>query len=66
MLAGIRDACLLTPRFLVLPSYSLNEAQIIIEGWRNHYNTKRPHSAFSYRPPAPETIVPMETRPMMH
>ncbi len=46
--------------------YSLREAQIIIEGWRKHYNTKRPHSALSYRPPAPETIVPMETRPVMH
>ena len=46
--------------------YSLREAQIIIEGWRKHYNTKRPHSALGYRPPAPETIVPMETRPVMH
>ena len=25
--------------------YSLREAQIIIEEWRKHYNTKRPHSA---------------------
>ena len=24
--------------------YSLHEAQIIIEQWRCHYNTKRPHS----------------------
>ena len=46
--------------------YSLREAQIIIEGWRKHYNTKRPQSALGYRPPAPETIVPMEPRPMMH
>ena len=46
--------------------YSLREAQIVIEGWRKHYNTKRPHSALGYRPPAPETIVPMETRPIMH
>ncbi|MCV2891245.1 transposase, partial [Ruegeria aquimaris] len=23
----------------------LKEAQVIIEGWRKHYNTKRPHSA---------------------
>ncbi|NNL19012.1 MAG: integrase catalytic subunit, partial [Boseongicola sp.] len=29
-------------------------------------NTKRPHSALGYRPPAPETIVPMELRPIMH
>ncbi|WP_380052470.1 IS3 family transposase (plasmid) [Falsihalocynthiibacter sp. SS001] len=46
--------------------YTLREAQIIIESWRKHYNTKRPHSALGYRPPAPETIVPMELRPIMH
>ena len=46
--------------------YSLREAQIIIEGWRKHYNTKRPHSALGYRPPAPESIIPMEPRPVMH
>ena len=33
--------------------YSLREAQIIIEEWRKHYNTKRPHRALGYRPPAP-------------
>ena len=37
--------------------YTLKEAQIIIEQWRSHYNTIRPHSALGYRPPAPETIV---------
>ena len=46
--------------------YSLREAQIIIEGWRKHYNQKRPHSALGYRPPAPEAIVPMDQRPSMH
>ena len=46
--------------------YSLTEGQIIIEKWRRHYNTKRPHSALGYRPPAPETVVPMEARPVMH
>ncbi|MEP2717340.1 IS3 family transposase [Pseudophaeobacter sp.] len=46
--------------------YSLREAQIIIERWRSHYNTKRPHSALGYRPPAPEAIVPMDQRPIMH
>jgi putative transposase len=35
--------------------YTLNEAQVIIETWRRHYNTVRPHSALGYRPPAPET-----------
>ncbi len=38
--------------------YSLKEAQIVIEQWRRHYNTVRPHSSLGYRPPAPETIVP--------
>jgi putative transposase len=28
--------------------YSLREAQILIEEWRKHYNTKRPHSALGY------------------
>ena len=45
--------------------YSLREAQILIEQWRKHYNTKRPHSALGYRPPAPETIMPIETSPIM-
>ena len=31
--------------------YSLREAQILIERWRHHYNTVRPHSALGYRPP---------------
>jgi hypothetical protein len=34
--------------------YSLAEAKIIIESWRRHYNTRRPHSSLGYRPPAPE------------
>ena len=46
--------------------YSLREAQIIIEEWRKHYNTKRPHSALGYRPPAPETTIPLDQRPIMH
>ena len=46
--------------------YSLREAQILIEEWRKHYNTKRPHSALGYRPPAPETIVQMDPRPVIH
>ena len=46
--------------------YSLREAQILIEQWRVHYNTVRPHSALGYRPPAPASIVPMDRRPTMH
>ncbi len=36
--------------------YSLREAQIVIESWRHHYNTKRPHSSLGYRPPAPQVV----------
>jgi transposase InsO family protein len=46
--------------------YSLREAQILIERWRRHYNTVRPHSALGYRPPAPKSTVPMGQRPTMH
>jgi len=34
--------------------------------WRKQYNTKRTHSALGYRPPVPETIIPTQTRPIMH
>jgi transposase InsO family protein len=43
----------------------LKEAQIIIEQWKRHYNTKRPHSALGYCPPAPEAVVPMDLKPVM-
>ena len=50
--------------------YSLKEAQVVIEQWRNHYNTVRPHSSLGYRPPAPQTINPFTTHldeaAMMH
>ena len=31
--------------------YSLKEAQIVVEQWRKHYNTIRPHSAIGYHYP---------------
>ncbi len=46
--------------------YSLREAQIGTEQCRKHDNTKRPHSALGYRPPAPESIVQMDRRPTMN
>ena len=49
----LRDECLNGEIF-----YSLKEAQAVIEMWRIHYNTKRPHSSLGYRPPAPLTIAP--------
>jgi putative transposase len=36
--------------------FSLLEAKVMIERWRQHYNTKRPHSSLGYRPPAPEVF----------
>ena len=38
--------------------YSLAEARIVIESWRRHYNTERPHGSLGYRPPAPEVFIP--------
>jgi transposase InsO family protein len=37
--------------------YSLREAQVLIEAWRRHDNTVRPHSALGYQPPAPEVTL---------
>ena len=42
--------------------YSLKEAQILIEMWRKHYNTIRPHSALGYRPPVPATVLIQSTQ----
>lgn len=40
--------------------YTLKEAKVLVERWRVHYNTARPHSSLGYRPPAPQTITPSE------
>ncbi len=37
--------------------YTLTEARIIIESWRRHYNSVRPHSSLGYKPPAPEVFI---------
>ena len=50
----LRDECLNGEIF-----YSLKEAQIVIEQWRQEYNTRRPHSALGYRPPAPGAYSPL-------
>ena len=36
---------------------------MLIERWRRHYNTLRPHSALGYRPPALEAILPRSAGP---
>jgi putative transposase len=37
---------------------TLLEGKVLIERWRQHYNTVRPHSSLDYQPPAPEAIQP--------
>jgi putative transposase len=54
----LRDECLNGEIF-----YSLKEAQIMIEKWRVEYNTKRPHSALGYKPPAPAACSPWGVNP---
>ncbi len=51
--------------------YSLAEAKVVIEGWRRHHNTGRPHSALGYEPPAPEGVLwpairAVTPKPVMH
>jgi transposase InsO family protein len=43
--------------------YTLKEAQILTERWRQEYNTIRPHSSLGYRPPAPEAVQVMPRDP---
>jgi transposase InsO family protein len=38
--------------------YSLREAEVVIESWRRHYNTIRPHASLGFKPPAPEVVMP--------
>jgi putative transposase len=42
----LRDECLSQEDF-----WSLAEAKVIIERFRNHYNAKRPHSSLGYKSP---------------
>ena len=55
-----RDECLQREWF-----QSLLEAQVVIEAWRLHYNTQRPHSSLAYQTPAAfaaqYTIQPVQT-----
>jgi len=51
----LRDECLNVELF-----NTLLEAKTIIEFWRKHYNTIRPHSSLRYIPPAPLTIQPAD------
>ena len=39
--------------------YTLTEAKVLVERWRQLYNRVRPHSALGYRPPVPVAIEPL-------
>jgi len=41
---------------------TLLEAKVLIERWRRHYNTVRPHSSLGYR--APEAAARGHVRPL--
>ena len=43
--------------------YTLKEAQVLLEDWRQHFIRVRPHSSLGYRPPAPEAILPRTRSP---
>ena len=38
--------------------YSLGEAKVLIEQWRIHFNTTRPHQGRNMKPPAPAAWLP--------
>jgi transposase InsO family protein len=38
--------------------HGLREARVVIESWRRHHNTVRPHASLGYRAPAPGVFVP--------
>lgn len=43
--------------------YTIKEAKVLIENWRNDYNTLRPLSSLDYKPPAPEAVEPLTAAP---
>ena len=45
--------------------YTLLEAQVLTEHYRQTYNRIRPHSSLGYQPPAPEAILPAEPVPVL-
>ena len=55
----LRDECLNTELFT-----SLAEARVVIGDYREHYNTRRPHSSLDYRTPAAFAAVCRATPPL--
>ena len=54
--AIVEDIDMKAPRGL--DKHTPQEAKVIIENWRRHYNTIRPYSSLGYRPPAPRPSCP--------
>ena len=46
--------------------YTLKEAKILIEQWRVHYNTVRPHSSLNWNPLAPESLLQFNETSMIN
>jgi putative transposase len=56
-----RDECLNMELF-----WNDTEAQVIVEDWRKHYNTDRPHSALGYQTPAETARSPEDAATAMN
>ena len=56
----LRDECLNEHLFSTLA-----EARLVIEGWRQDYNTLRPHSSLGGMPPGPYVDLRRQPRPTL-
>ena len=45
--------------------YTLLELRVLTERYRQTYNRVRPHSSLGYRPPTPETLLPVDPVPVL-
>ena len=45
--------------------YTMTEVKVLTAQYRQIYNQVRPHSSLGYRPPAPETILPTGSFPVL-
>lgn len=52
----LRDKLLDGEIFITLQE---QEAEVVIENWRRHYDHRRPHRSLGGRPPAPLTFLPL-------
>ena len=45
--------------------YTMTDVKVLTAQYRQIYNQVRPHSSLGYRPPAPETILPTGSFPVL-